>query len=105
MARNGNAGKSTGTSDSAKFLRSSPKSRAAKLKYDKEFQKKKKQVKKRVETNRANRKANLYGKLTKMGKDQSHTADGKLVLEDRKINRGRSGSGNRPKLKPTKKKK
>ncbi len=91
MARNSLAGKSTGKSRSAKYLRENPDVRAKKLAYDKEFQKKRKQVKKRVEVNKANRKAGTYGKMTAMGKDRSHTKDGKLVLEDRSKNRARNG--------------
>ena len=45
----------------------------------------------RVELNRESRKRKLYGKLTKMGKDLSHTKAGKLVLEKRSRNRGRNG--------------
>jgi hypothetical protein len=45
----------------------------------------------RVELNRENRKKGTYGKLTKMGKDRSHTKDGKLVLESRSRNRARNG--------------
>ncbi len=91
MARNKLAGKSTGTSRSAQYLRDNPDVRAKKLAYDKEYQKKKAQVKKRVETNKANRQAGTYGKMTAMGKDRSHTKEGKLVLEDRSKNRARNG--------------
>jgi hypothetical protein len=49
----------------------------------------------RVELNRENRKKGTYGKLTKMGKDRSHTKDGKLVLESRKRNRSRNGKNGR----------
>lgn len=77
----------------------SPEARAKKLAYDKKFQKKPEQVKKRVETNAANRKAGTYGKMTKMGKDRSHTKTGKLVLESRKTNRGRNGRDGKSTLK------
>lgn len=93
MARNTLAGKSTGTSRSAQYLRDNPEVKEKKLAYDKEYQKKKAQVKKRVETNSANRKAGTYGKMTAMGKDRSHTKKGTLVLEDRAANRARNGKG------------
>ena len=70
----------------------SPEARARKKAYDKKFSAQPEQVKKRVETNKANRKAKTYGKMTKMGKDRSHTKDGKLVLENRSSNRARNGS-------------
>jgi hypothetical protein len=93
MARNSLAGKSTGKSRSAKYLRENPEVRKKKQAYDKEYNKRKKQIKYRTELNRANRKAGTYGKMTKMGKDRSHTKDGRLVLEDRSKNRARNGKG------------
>lgn len=67
-------------------------SREKKKEYDKKFSARPEQKKKRVETNKANRNAGTYGKMTKMGKDRSHTKSGKLVLESRKVNRARNGS-------------
>lgn len=96
MARNGLAGKSTGKSESAKYFASNPEANRKKIAYQKEYNKKKKQIAYRMELNKANRKAGTYGKMTAMGKDRSHTKDGKLVLEDRKTNRQRNGKGNRP---------
>jgi hypothetical protein len=91
MARNGLAGKGK------VHNRLSPTARKKKQEYDAKFQKKKSQVKKRVEANRANRKAGTYGKMTEMGKDRGHQKDGTLKLEDRAKNRGKKGEGGRKK--------
>jgi hypothetical protein len=98
--RNSLAGKSTGKSKSAKFFAKNKKSNAKKIAYNKEYNASPEKKKYRAELNRANRKAGVYGKLTKMGKDRSHTKDGKLVLESRNKNRARNGKGGKPKLKP-----
>ena len=45
----------------------------------------------RAKLNKESRKRGVYGKLTKMGKDLSHTKLGKLVLEKRSRNRSRNG--------------
>lgn len=89
--RNGLAGKGKSTL--------SPEARKKKLAYDTKFSAKPAQVKKRMETNKANRKAGTYGKMTAMGKDRSHTKSGKLVLESSKINRGRNGQNGKSSLK------
>lgn len=99
MARNKNAGKFKGKSKSAKYFANNPESRAKKNAYNKEFNKKPEQVKQRMETNKANRQAGTYGKMTKLGKDRSHTKDGKLVLENRSKNRARNGKGKNPRRK------
>ena len=99
MAKNGNAGKFKGKSKSAKYFAKNPKARAKKNEYNKEFNKKPEQVKQRVETNRENRKAGTYGKMTKLGKDRSHTKDGKIVMESASKNRARNGKGGRPRKK------
>lgn len=93
MARNKLAGKSTGKSKSAKYYAKNPAKRKAKNEYDKKYHSTKKRKKYRAELNKANRKAGTYGKMTKMGKDRSHTKKGKLVLESRIKNRARNGSG------------
>ena len=80
------------TSKSALWYQAHPEGRAKKQAYDAEFNKKPEQVKHRVETNRANRKAGTYGKMKAMGKDRSHTKSGGLVLESRKSNRARNGA-------------
>lgn len=95
MARNTLAGKGK------VHKQRSPAARKKKLTYDKEFQKRPEQVKKRVEANRANRKAGTYGRMTALGKDRGHQKDGSLRLEDRSKNRGKRGEGNRVKRKKT----
>lgn len=67
---------------------------------DKAYQATPERVKYRVELNKANRDAGTYGKMTKMGKDRSHTKEGGMVLESQKTNRARNG---RSKGKSTKK--
>lgn len=87
MARNSMAGKHP----SYIKLKWSPSSIARKRAYDKKYASSEKQKKYRAELNKANRQAGTYGKMTAMGKDRSHTKDGKMVLEDRHENRGRNG--------------
>jgi len=91
MARNKLAGKSKGKSKSAKYFAKNPEARKKKQAYNKRFNQRPDQVQKRVETNRANRKAGTYGKMSKLGKDRSHTKDGKLVMEKASKNRARNG--------------
>lgn len=91
MARNKLAGKSTGKSESAKYFASNPEARKKKIAYQKKYNATKQQKDYRVELNKANRQAGTYGKMTKMGKDRSHTKDGKLILESRSANRRRNG--------------
>ena len=100
MPQNRNAGKHP----SYKKRGMSEKSRQNKLKYDKEFQKNPKQVKKRVEANRANREAQRKGTGRVGDKmDASHTRSGRIVQESQKSNRARNGSGKGGKRKNTKK--
>jgi len=73
----------------AKYYNSNPEARAVKAAYDKKFQKKKDQVRKRVECNKFNRKNKKYGNGDKM--DCSHK-NGTLVYEHRSKNRARGGS-------------
>lgn len=87
MAANKNAGKHP----SYDKLNWSPSSIQRKRAYDKKYNEAKDKKDHRVELNRANRQAGTYGKMTKMGKDRSHTKDGKMVLEDKSTNRGRNG--------------
>lgn len=84
--------KNAGNHPSYKKRNMSEKSIAKKKAYDKKFSQKPEQKKNRAETNKANRLAGTYGKMTKMGKDRSHTKSGKLVLESRSKNRARQGS-------------
>lgn len=97
--RNRLAGTSTGKSESAKFFAKNKKSRENKIRLAKEYNATPEAKAHRVELNRENRQKGTYGKMTKLGKDRSHTKDGKMVLEDRKTNRARNGKGKRPKLK------
>ena len=83
----------TKLSKSAKFYRDNPNSRAKKKAYDVELGKKKSQTKKRVEANRARRKAKAAGKDIK-GKDYDH-ATKRFVKSS--TNRGRKGEGGRKK--------
>lgn len=99
MARNKLAGKAP----SYDKRNMSKESREKKKAYDKKFSARPEQKKKRVETNKANREAGTYGKMTKMGKDRSHTKSGKLVLENRSTNRARNGTGKGGTRKSTKK--
>ena len=86
MAANRNAGKGK------VHKRLSESARKKKQKYDAEFQKRPAQIKKRVEANRANRKAGTYGNGD--GKDFDHSV--KRMVKA-KVNRGRKGEGNRKK--------
>jgi hypothetical protein len=97
MARNKLAGKSTGKSKSAQYLRDNPEARKKKLEYDKKYQKSESRVNYREELNRANRKAGTYGNMD--GKDMSHTKSGKLVKERASSNRARNGKGGNRRLK------
>lgn len=71
----------------ALYYRSNPEARAKKASYDKQFQKKRKQVKKRVECNAWNRKNGKKGDKI----DCSHK-NGTIVAEHRKRNRARGGA-------------
>jgi hypothetical protein len=82
----------------AKYYRENPDARKKKNEYQKRFNKKPSAVKKRVEANRANRKAGTYGNGD--GLDYSHTT-GKM--ESQSKNRGRKGEGGRTKGKPHRK--
>jgi hypothetical protein len=97
MARNSLAGKSTGTSKSAKYFASNPEARKKKNEYNKEYHSSPSRIKYREELNEANRKSGTYG--NKDGKDKSHTKSGKLVSEKASTNRARNGKGNNPKRK------
>lgn len=79
-------------SRSARYYRKNKKARDKKKKYDRKLQKRPDQVRKRVEANRANRKAGTYGNGD--GKDYDH-ATKRMVSA--KTNRGRRGEGGRKK--------
>ena len=90
MAKNSLAGKRSGTSKTAKHYANNAKSREKKKGYDSEYQKKSTAVKKRVEANRANRRAGTVGNGD--GKDASHTKSGRIVMEPQSRNRARNGA-------------
>jgi uncharacterized phage-associated protein len=72
---------------SAKYYNSNSKAKAAKKKYDTEFNKKPDQVKKRTELNKINRTLGTYGNGDKM--DMSHTKEG-IKPKPQSENRGSS---------------
>jgi hypothetical protein len=65
--------------------------RKKKLAYDKAYHETEERKNYRVELNKKNREAGTYGKMTSMGKDMSHTKEGKLVPETKGTNRARNG--------------
>lgn len=93
--KNSLAGKSTGSSESAKYFAKNPDARKKKNEYNKEYHATSERKKYRAELNSANKKAGTYGKMTEMGKDRSHTKSGKLVAEKSSTNRARNGKGNK----------
>ena len=86
--RNKNAGKSTGTSKSAKYFAANPDARAKKNAYNSTYHSSTKRKKYRAVLNKLTRKS-----PTGTGKDNSHKKDGKIVKEDRSSNRKRNGKG------------
>jgi hypothetical protein len=96
--RNSLAGKSTGTSKSAKFFAKNKASREAKNRYNTVYGATPERRAYRTALNKANRDAGTYGNLDR--KDMSHTKSGKLVKEAQSSNRKRNGKGKKPKLKP-----
>ena len=72
---------------SAAHYRSNAVSREKKNAYNRNFNKKPAQRKKRAELSKARRARGIMGKG---GKDLSHTRSGRLVLEDPSRNRGRN---------------
>lgn len=74
--------------ETAKYYSENKKAKAKKDAYQKEYNKKPEQVKKRVELNKANRKSHKNGTSSVGdGKDQSHTKNG-MVLKPQSVNRG-----------------
>lgn len=82
-------------SRSAEYYRKNPEARKKKSAYDKALNKRKEQVKKRVEANRARRKAKKAGKNVD-GKDYDHKTK-RFVKSS--VNRGRRGEGGRKRKK------
>ena len=72
---------------SAQNYRKNSAARAKKAAYDKKFNKKPAQRKKRAELAKARRERGIMGKG---GKDLSHTKSGRLVLENHSTNRARN---------------
>ena len=79
-----------GRSKTARYYAENAEARKKRLEYQKEYNKTKKEKDKRVELNKANRKAGTYGNGDNM--DMSHTKGGKIVKEHFKKNRARNGS-------------
>ena len=73
-------------SRTALYYRKNKKARDKHNAYQKQYQKKKSQVKKRTELNRLNRTFGTYGNGDNL--DVSHKANGKVVLEHKSKNRG-----------------
>lgn len=74
------------------YYDNNPEARKKKKAYDSKFQKKKEQVKKRVEANRFNR--NNPNSVKGDGMDASHR-NGRIVLERASTNRARGGRNRR----------
>jgi len=89
---------SSNPGSSARGYRKNPSSYAKKLAYDKQFNRKPEQRKKRSELSTARRKAKRMG-MVLTGKDLSHTKQGGLDVEGSKSNRGRNGHGSNGRLK------
>ena len=90
MAKNTLAGKSTGTSKSAKYYKDNKEANAKKIAYQKAYNKKEGQVKYRSELNKINRN----NPNSKVGdkKDASHLKKGGTVMEAQSKNRARQGA-------------
>ena len=82
-----------GKSRSSKYYSSNPEARAKRNAYQKKYNKKPGEVKRRVELNRIARKKGVYGNGD--GLDISHRTDGSTTMEKASKNRAR----NRGKLK------
>lgn len=75
-------------SKTARYYRTHPKARAKKKAYDKKFNQKPEQRKKRSELTQHNREHDSkYGKSSRAGKDASHTSHG-IVYKKSSVNRG-----------------
>jgi len=71
--------------ETAKYYKENPKAKAKKDEYQKEYNKKPEQVKKRVELNKVNRDRGTYGNGD--GLDMAHTKNG-IVKKKASVNRG-----------------
>jgi len=72
--------------ETAEYYKRNPKARKRRLKYQKEFNARPENVKKRVELNKINRRRGTYGNNDK--KDASHLP-GRVIMEPQSKNRGR----------------
>jgi len=79
-------------SKSALYYRNNPEAREVKKKYDSSFQRRPRQVRKRVECNKFNRRNGTYGNGDNM--DCSHKK-GTILSERRYTNRARGGRDRR----------
>lgn len=70
----------------AKYYRDNPEARKKRLEYQKKYNKKKREIEKRVSLNRENRRRGTYGNGD--GLDVSHMSNGKTKLEKASKNRG-----------------
>ncbi len=75
-------------SKSARYYRNNPEARAKKKEYDTKYHSTTKRKKYRAALNKARKKRRLKGDP----RDLSHTKDGRLVLENRSVNRARQGA-------------
>ncbi len=75
-----------GLSRSAKYYRDNPEARKKKNAYQKEFNRRRDQIRNRAELNRENRERGTYGNGD--GMDVSHTSSGEIVLRPQSKNRG-----------------
>ena len=74
----------------SEYYKKNPKARAKRLAYQKKYDARPLQIRKRTELNRENRKRSTYGNGD--GKDVSHKKDGSTVLEKASKNRARNRS-------------
>ena len=74
----------------SEYYKKNPKARAKRLAYQKKYDARPLQIKKRTELNRENRKRGTYGNGD--GKDVSHKKDGSTFLEKASKNRARNRS-------------
>ncbi len=81
---------------SASYYRSNPEARAKKKAYDTAYHSTPARKKYRADLDKERRKRGIDGKG---GNDVSHKRDGSTTTESPKANRGRQGSGGRPKRK------
>lgn len=89
--RNGLAGKFRGKSESSRYFANNPEARRKKNAYNARYHATDERKAYRAKLNAANRQMGRGGD----GKDVSHTASGRMVLEGASSNRARNGHGGR----------